>query len=78
VGQFLISRSAIALKGLRRLPAQLPTPAPQDIRLNPQSAAMWLTLTPGDSSIVTASRLYSAENFRLCFMTPLLAHYGLN
>jgi hypothetical protein len=36
---------------------------------------VWLTLTPEDSNIDTASRLYSAENFRRCFIAPLLARY---
>jgi hypothetical protein len=44
----------------------------------PSSATIWLMLTPGDTSIATASRLYSAENFHLCPMTPVLAHYGPN
>ena len=44
----------------------------------PRSAAIWLTVTPGAPSIATASRLYSAENFRRASMTPLLAHYERN
>jgi hypothetical protein len=36
VGQFLITWAAIAHKRLFRLLAQLPPPASQDIRVNPQ------------------------------------------
>ena len=39
MGQFLVPRSASALKRLRRLPTQLPTSLPQDIRPHPRAAA---------------------------------------
>jgi hypothetical protein len=48
---------------------------PRTVAPIPSSAAIWLTLTPGASSIDTASRLYPAENLRCSAMTPLLAPY---
>jgi hypothetical protein len=36
----------------------------------PRSVAIWLTVTPGASNIATASRWYSAVNFRRAPMTP--------
>ena len=57
-----------------RLLAQLAPPAPEHRRSNPPFCGDLIHCHTGASSIATASHVYSADTFRRCPMTPLLAH----